>query len=1079
MSERAVLTVERKGSVARIEATRVCFSGAQCLAFDGGAEDGRAIDAVIARLRLKPGLAFYGGGKVFDLIAARAPDLVAGAVGIVLDAGAPAPETSLPRFASGALPDTVKTVFLCETRAAERLMQRQRLPRSVEILCLDMLPEIAPEAVPARAWVGATRNIYPIALPEIAFETGLDMLVVDCPARNLALMPNGLGYVHNALKKSGIRFQTFDLDIVAYHRFHIARIFDHGGRVTLPSGKTLPVDPWQAEHYDQWADAEVVGHFKPIIDEAAAAIVRARPKILGLSVQQCNEAMSRHLVNTVRAALPEIVVVVGGFSCYNADIGLRGFPEADYMCIGESDLSVGPLVRALARGERPRNVPGVVSRHDDPKIPFAPAPMPHNLSDLPAPKYDWFSLDIYRNYNDYQLTPIIASRGCRWSRCTFCAERFYWRIRDTKEFVDELEWLVEQGCTLFMFNESDLNGMPELLLKICEEIIRRDLNIKLTGQLRIHKKSDRAFFDTLRKAGFVALRFGVDAFAENTLRLQKKGYTTDMVSQNLKDCWEAGIYTEVNWVIGVPGETEADVDEGIALILKNRDYIGRLANFNPLILVNGSVYWIDPKAHDIVFHEPQEQLYARFPRAIPADLWHSENPYIDAQVRKRRFERIVIALYEAGFPVGPWAQRVIDDVRTARDRNRAGGTAAADADAPAAESGAAPGAAGGEAPPTLVRALETHNVVTWRNRYYGVPKALGSIDLDTVDATALDGVVVDTDLDALVTRIEDARRWANTRGQYEARDDQRRRGSLMRVDSALGEAAVPAPPPRPVVVRFADEWYAIEPETFAGLVGDRPLPQPAESDALAAKTAPSSLLRRAFNALPERLRAEIRRTAIARRAGAAPADLRSSDAGLVAPLVAGTVRRLLRGRAAAAPAASAPAAQPTAEFRILRSVSKDAVPELLRVVANYNVVKFDAKYYGIPHGQMVDWNTDDLAAIPGMIVDRSAKAVVDAIAARTGWTRAKIAEEVPRGRVTGPAENFAATPEPLGAFQGYSLVAYEGFVYGIPAHYGALDLSEVDAVMLPDIIRDVSRDVVENEIAERRARAAAAATAAE
>src|SRR5207253_7431522 len=71
------------------------------------------------------------------------------------------------------------------------------------------------------------------------------------------------------------------------------------------------------------------------------------------------------------------------------------------------------------------------------------------------------ALPIYRNYNGYQLTPIIASRGCRWSRCTFCAERFYWRIRSAKAFVDELAWLVEQGCRLFMFNESDLNGKPE------------------------------------------------------------------------------------------------------------------------------------------------------------------------------------------------------------------------------------------------------------------------------------------------------------------------------------------------------------------------------------------------------------------------------------------------------------------------------------------------------------------------------------------------------------------------------------------------------------------------------------------
>ena len=60
--------------------------------------------------------------------------------------------------------------------------------------------------------------------------------------------------------------------------------------------------------------------------------------------------------------------------------------------------------------------------------------------------------------------------------------------------------------------------------------------------------------------------------------------------QGLKDCYEAGIFSEVNWVIGVPGETEEDCEEGVEFILENQEYIGRVANINPLILVNGSVY---------------------------------------------------------------------------------------------------------------------------------------------------------------------------------------------------------------------------------------------------------------------------------------------------------------------------------------------------------------------------------------------------------------------------------------------------------------------------------------------------------
>ena len=190
-----------------------------------------------------------------------------------------------------------------------------------------------------------------------------------------------------------------------------------------------------------------------------------------------------------------------------------------------------------------------------------------------------------------------------------------------------------------MFNESDLNGAPEVVLEICDEIIRRKLKIKLTAQLRIHKKSYKAFFDKFASAGFVALRFCGCLFGKYP-EASEKGYTKDTVRQNLKDCFEAGIFSEVNWVIGVPGETEEDCEEGVEFILENQKYIGRVANINPLILVNGSVYWIDPESHGIRFNgDGEEILRANKQGNVPSSKWYSVDPFIDADVRKKRFEK--------------------------------------------------------------------------------------------------------------------------------------------------------------------------------------------------------------------------------------------------------------------------------------------------------------------------------------------------------------------------------------------------------------------------------------------------------
>ena len=664
----ANISIKHDGQIFDAKATKMRFSAHRCFAYDNGPDDIKCLQRIKEHLAtLEGGVAFYGSGKFSKYFLKHVPEIKDQIKCIVVD-----DLRSEVKLWEGLvttieeLPEEVKTVFLCETLTLPRIRMKNNLPKQVTVISPDILAELDWRSLPDRAWKAEIDSIYPIDVPEIKFRQEQDLLLIDCPSRNMAFMPNGLAYVHNALKKADVQFQTLDLDIIIYHRYHIYRIFDGPDKILTPGGKEMPVDPWQAANYDLWQDPETALFFQPEIDKIVSEIIKAEPKILGLSIQACNVNFSREVVNGVKKALPDTLILVGGYSCFQSTIGRLAFPESDYMVAGEADFTVGPLVEKLARGERPKNLPGIMSRFDTKEVEFAMAPWPHDLDELAFPKYEWFDLDIYRNYNHYRLTPIIASRGCRWSRCTFCAERFSWRIRSPKNVVDEFEWFAEHGCDLFMFNESDLNGMPEALIEICDEIIRRKLKIRLTGQLRIHKKSDSAFFEKLRSAGFVSLRFGVDAWAKNTLRLQVKGYTKEMIKQNLRDCWKAGIHTEVNTVIGVPGETDEDISETIDLMVQCKPYIDKVANINPLLLMVGSVYWDYPEKHNIHFTGDTNEIYKEYLHLIPDKFWYSEEPYIDGAVRQKRFVRIVQELEKNGFDIGDFAKQVIKDVLEGR-----------------------------------------------------------------------------------------------------------------------------------------------------------------------------------------------------------------------------------------------------------------------------------------------------------------------------------------------------------------------------------------------------------------------------
>jgi radical SAM superfamily enzyme YgiQ (UPF0313 family) len=888
---------------------------------------------------------------------------------------------------------------------------------------------------PKHCWVSKPNSIYPLNLPSLEVDSNLDLLVVDPPARNLALLPNGIAYLEVALNKSGAKFQILDLDILAYHLFHMHRIFDIGEDIQLNDGTMASTDPWLAHNYDSWSslsehDSALSGKmpihdfFEFLLVKAKKEIVKANPKFLGLSVQQCNEVSGGLLVDLLKKDMPQLKVIVGGFSCYNADIGLRGVPFADYMCIGEADLTIGDLITRLIKGEQPRNLPGILSKSDDPNRLFSPAPMIHDLDKIEFPKYSWTNLNVYKNWDGYALIPIIASRGCRWSRCTFCAERFYWRIRSAENFVDELEWLVEQGSYLFMFNESDLNGMPERVLEICDEIIKRGLNhkIKLTGQLRIHRKSDKAFFNKLKEAGFVALRFGVDSFSSNGLRMQQKGYTKAIVAQNLKDCFEAGIYIEVNWVIGVPGETENDISEGIDFILENKEYIGRLANLNPLIMVNGSVYWMNPDEFKIKFKEDREYLYKKYPRAIPAAQWWSEDPFIDASVRQKWFHKVVTKLYEEGFPIGDWALQVINDVENQKDSMRNGTTNESSDTRNESidlqkdfeiELTPAFAQAPDEAKTELkfIKKFNGYGIYELSSSYVAIHDA--QVDLGASAAQMFrSGSVMEVEL-----LIDQSIAWANTRGTY--KNSSQKHEAALRVDSGL----IAFNNLSGSHLKSSDVIWKDQNKNYFAFDSSTTFLKKLEK-----KRKPSNFKTFAFFEFVNK---------IFKKAIDVNSTLTRSKKESIKIQI-----------------------DFFEEVKVLQIVTVGAVPELISSWNEYkiNIVKFDNKFYVLNHGEDVQFLGD--AYFSENLLQF---ADIKELFATLGIEFNRIV----RSSVPVTANQRKSAPLLVRKIGNFKIVEYEGFYHAIPDFLGEIDLKIVDVMQVAEIFRDVSLSAVEDYALEQ------------
>ncbi len=450
----------------------------------------------------------------------------------------------------------------------------------------------------------------------------------------MPMLPNGMGYVWNALKPLGINMQVLDLNVAYYHA------------INQP-------DLWRVEACnDLWTKPEwVESHWDVEIDRIARAVATAHPKLLGISASETSQAWGRALIHKVRELAPDIIVLVGGYSCEYHEAGLANFPDFDYMAIREAELTLPLLVDALLHGQTPRDLPGVISRHDAPGRVWCDAPVLTNVDAIPYPQYEWTDIKSYPG-----ATPIMMSRGCGWGKCHFCSERFAYRLREPSKVAEEMAWLRSQGRTTFVFGDSSLSSSHEHLMALCNEIIAREIGCWFTGQYHADKYSSVEAFSKLRQAGCGNLAFGVDGWCDHTLRLQLKSNNIAMIKQNLMDCTRAGVATSVNMVIGVPGETEDDITESIANIISMRPFIVNFQNLNNLILSAGSDYYAEPEKYGIKFRADKAKLYREHPASIPEEMWYSEEPYIDHKVRQARRQRIAQAVISADMNLTPYAR---------------------------------------------------------------------------------------------------------------------------------------------------------------------------------------------------------------------------------------------------------------------------------------------------------------------------------------------------------------------------------------------------------------------------------------
>jgi len=301
-----------------------------------------------------------------------------------------------------------------------------------------------------------------------------------------------------------------------------------------------------------------------------------RPEMVGLSVFTSMVPEAGSIARLAKEVCGEHILVVAGGPHPSAlpERTLRDCPAADVIVVGEGEHTmVGLAEKGLSK-----DVAGLVYRDGESFVHTTPRPSETELDRFGPPAYDLFDMKFYTQPTPWLIrwikisaTNLRTSRGCP-NRCRFCAGHVVSgpgvRYHSLEYVTDQLTHAVEQfGVKGIHFEDETLGADRARLLELCERMRRRDLHKRIQWDclLRV-EQADAELLKQMRSAGCIQVEYGFESGSDAALRRLAKNASAEQNRRAVRLTREAGLRIFADIMLGLPGETEADIRETVRFL---------------------------------------------------------------------------------------------------------------------------------------------------------------------------------------------------------------------------------------------------------------------------------------------------------------------------------------------------------------------------------------------------------------------------------------------------------------------------------------------------------------------------------
>jgi len=289
-----------------------------------------------------------------------------------------------------------------------------------------------------------------------------------------------------------------------------------------------------------------------------------KPEIVGLTCSSFNRGNVRKVSQWLKSNYPDIKIILGG-------VHVSFFPEqailnykADYVVIGEGEITLRELCWAIDAEKSPNDVDGIAYSEGGRIVTTKTRTVIRDLDKLFIPDFSYAG-DIMRESG---LGFVITSRGCP-AHCYFCSTGSFWgqkvRTNSPRRVVDEIEIMMQEyGVRKIMFHDDTFNVSINRVLDICDEILRRKLDIQWECVCRVHPVSEE-MIDRMVESGCRHICWGIESGSKQMLERINKKITQEQIKKAYELCRKyigtisVGAFT----MVGNPGESNETIKETV------------------------------------------------------------------------------------------------------------------------------------------------------------------------------------------------------------------------------------------------------------------------------------------------------------------------------------------------------------------------------------------------------------------------------------------------------------------------------------------------------------------------------------